>query len=74
MSDMNIVVYSYTAAVRGHHYYKQYWNSVENEELCCLHENFNFYDSFAVNTVRKNGETLGYLPNKLSRVKNVFFG
>ena len=32
----------------------------------------NFYDSFAVKTVRKNGETVGHLPRELSRV-TLFF-
>ena len=33
----------------------------------------NFYDSFAVKTVRKNGETVGHLPRELSRVTLFFW-
>ena len=52
------IVHSYTAAVRGIHYYKHFWKLIENEELPYLHEKFNFYDSFALKTVRKNGDWL----------------
>lgn len=50
------IVHSYTATVRGYHYYKHFWKPIENEELSCLHEKFSFYDSFAHKTVRKNGD------------------
>ena len=55
------VVHFYAAAVRGYHYYKQFWKPIKNEALSCLQEKFNFYDSFAVKTVRKNGEAVGHL-------------
>ena len=61
MPNMDIV-HSSAAVVTGYHDYKEFWKPVENEELCCLHEKFNFYDSFAVKTVHKNDETVGYLP------------
>ena len=60
-SDMDIV-HTYAAVVKGYHYYKQFWKPVENEELRCLHEKISFYDSFAVKTVHKNDEIVGYLP------------
>ena len=72
ISGMDIV-HSYTATVRGYHYSKQFWKSIENEELRCLHEKSNFYDSFAVNTVHKNDETVDHLPRQLSRVRFFFF-
>ena len=50
------IVHSYTTTVRGYHYYKHFWKPIENEELSCLHEKFSFYDSFALKTVRKNGD------------------
>ena len=64
------IVYCYTAAVRGYHYYKQFWKLVENEELHCYHEKYNLYDKFAIKTVHKNGETVGHLPREISRVTN----
>ena len=72
ISGMDIV-HSYTATVRGYHYSKQFWKSIENEELRCLHKKFNFYDSFAVKTVHKNDETVDHLPRQLSRVRFFFF-
>ena len=66
------IVHSFTAAVRGYYYYKQFWMPIENKELRCLHEKFNFHDSFAVKTVRKNGENVGHLLRKFSRV-TIFF-
>ena len=62
------IVHSHTATVRDYHYYKQFQKPIKNEQLRCLHEKFNFYDSFAVKTVRQNGETAGHLQRELSRV------
>ena len=59
MSDMDIV-HSYTAVVTGYHGYKQFWKPVENDSSAAYMKNF--YDSFAVKTVHKNDETVGYLP------------
>ena len=61
------IVHSYTAAVRGYHYYKQFWNLVENEELRCSHEKFNLYDKYAIKVIHENGKAVGHLPRKLSR-------
>ena len=67
------IVLSYTAAVRVYHHYKQLWKPIRNEELCSLHEKFSFYDSFAVKTVSKNGNTVGHFPRQLSWVTNFFW-
>ena len=67
------IVHCYTSPVRGYHYCKQFWRPIENEELRCLHEKFNFHDSFAVKTVRKDGENVGHLLRKLSRVTTFFW-
>ena len=66
------IVCSYTAAVRGYHYYKQFWKPVENEELHCYHEKYNLYDKFGIKTVHENGETVGHLPREISRVTKFF--
>jgi hypothetical protein len=66
------IVHSYTAAVRGFHYYKQFWKPVENEELRCFHEKFNLYDKFAIKVVREDDKTVGHLPRELSRVTKYF--
>ena len=62
------IVYSYTAAMRGYHYYKQFWNPVENEELPCGREKFNLCDKYAIKVIHENGKTAGHLPRELSRV------
>ena len=62
------IVYSYTAAMRGYHYYKQFWNPVENEELPCSREKFNLCDKYAIKVIHENGKTAGHLPRELSRV------
>ena len=66
------IVRSYTAAVRGYHYYKQFWNAVENEELRCSHEKFNLYDKYAIKVIHENGKTVGHLPRELSCVIKFF--
>ena len=58
------IVHFYTTTVRGYHCYKQFWKPIKNKELRCLHEKFNFYDSFAVKKVCKNGDTVGHLPRE----------
>ena len=63
------IVHSYTATVRGYHYYKQFWNPVKNEELRCSHEEFNLYD---IKVIHQNGKTVGHLPRELSRVTKLF--
>ena len=63
------IVHSYTAAVRGYHYYKQFWNPVKSEELRCSHEEFNLYD---IKVIHQNGKAVGHLPRELSRVTKFF--
>ena len=38
----------FTAAVRGFHYYRRFWQPKENEKLDCLYEPGNAFDRFAV--------------------------
>ena len=64
------IFHSYTAAVRGYHYYKQLWKPAENEELQCYHEKYNY--QFAIKTVQKNGETVGHLSREISQVTKFF--
>ena len=47
------IVHSYLAAMGGYHYYKHFWKPIENEQFCCLHEKFNFYDSFAADSTQE---------------------
>ena len=60
--------HSFTAAVRGFHYYRRFWRPKENEKLDCLHESGNAFDRFAIKTVNEKGEIVGHLPKEISRV------
>ena len=60
--------HSFTAAVRGFHYYRRFWRPKENEKLDCLHEPGNAFDHFAIKTVNEKGENVGHLPKEISRV------
>ena len=64
--------HTFTAAVRGYHYYRRFWQPKENEKLICLHEPGNAFDRFAIKTVSENGETVGHLPKEISRITNYF--
>ena len=64
--------YSFTAAVRGFHYYRKYWKPQENEKLHCTFEENNPYDRFAIKTVTADGKTVGHLPREISRVTKFF--
>ena len=63
--------YTFTAAVRGYHYYRKTWKPKENE-LRCLHEEGNPYDRFAIKTVTSEGTTVGHLPREISRITKFF--
>ena len=41
-------IFEFTAAVRGFHYYKAFWNPVTNQKLSCAHEENNPFDMFAI--------------------------
>lgn len=64
--------HTFTAAVRGYHYYRRFWQPKENEKLICLHEPGNAFDRFAIKTVSENGETVGHLPKEISRITKYF--
>lgn len=61
-------VFTFTAAVRGFHYYQKIWVPEVAEKLKCFHEVNNAFDIFAIKTVSENGITVGHLPREVSRV------
>ena len=65
-------VHTFTAAVRGFHYYRRFWRPKENEKLDCFYEPGNVFDQFAIKTVDERGETVGHLPKEISRVTKYF--
>eukprot|EP00111_Clytia_hemisphaerica_P018557 TCONS_00054890-protein len=65
--------YTFTAAVRGYHYYRRGWKPKENELLRCLfEENNDPYDRFAIKTMTSDGATVGHLPREISRITKFF--
>ena len=65
-------VYSFTAAVRGFHYYRKFWKPKENEKLDYSHEEHNPFDWSTVKTVTGDGMIVGQLPREISRIINFF--
>lgn len=57
--------------IRGHHVYKDMWGAGIGEELLCEREVGNIADVCAV-AVIKNGETVGHIPRKISRISSIF--
>ena len=49
-------VHTFTAAVKGFHYYRRFWRLKENEKLDCFYEPGNVFDQFAIKTVDERGE------------------
>ena len=64
--------HTFTAAVRGYHYYQRFWWPKEIEKLICLHEPRNAFHWFTVKTVSKNGEIVGRLPEEISGLTKYF--
>ena len=65
------VIVERNCCVRGYmyHVYKDFWKAVIDEELECKCTNSK--DRYAV-AVFKNGEIVGHLPRKISRVCSLF--
>ena len=45
-------IFEFTAAVRGYHYYREFWNPVPNQKLSCAHEENNPFDMFAIKVLK----------------------
>ena len=66
---MTFKTFQFTAAVRGFHYYKRFWNPEPEETLNCSHELNNPFDFFAIKVCSiSNDEIVGHLPMEISRV------
>ena len=63
--------YSKHLCVRGYHIYQAAWTATLGESLTCIREPQNSHDRYAV-AVQKNGQTIGHLPRKVSRVCSIF--
>ena len=61
--------FQFTSAVRGFHFYRQFWNPEPEQNLNCFHELNNPFDYFAIKIcpVSKD-DIVGHLPMEISRV------
>ena len=67
-TKMSLKLYKYLSAIRGY-YYRKYWQSVVEQELDCMHERYNPFDSFCYKAIKKTtGKTEGHLPMETLRV------
>ena len=61
--------FQFTSAVRGFHFYKQFWNPEPEQNLNCFHEFNNPFDYFAIKICPiSKGEIVGHLPMEISLV------
>ena len=64
-------LFEYASAVRGYHYYRQYWQPEESQTLDCAHKKDPF-DIFAIKIMDRNaGTTVEHLPIENSRAIKV---
>lgn len=63
--------YEIESCVRGYHVYKDIWIAQVGELLVCERDQYNVQDRYAV-SVKKDGNVIGHLPRKISRVCSVF--
>ena len=57
--------------IRGYHIYRDIWAAIIGEELGCIREPTNVHDRYAVAVV-KDGQIIGHLPRKLSKICSLF--
>ena len=63
--------YERACCVRGYHVYRYIWSAAVGEVLSCERQPTNSRDRYAV-VVKKDGEAIGHLPRKVSRVCSLF--
>ena len=66
IADMSVKSLEFTDAVLGFHVYRDIWLPYINETLKCLHELGNVYDTFAIESVKRN-MIVGHLSREISR-------
>ena len=59
--------FTFSAAIRGFHVYRQVWQPVEDERLVCTHETGNAFDLFSIKATNRHGVLSGHLPREISR-------
>ena len=64
-----INLFEFSSAVRGYHYYRNYWQPQTEQKLVCSQEKDNPYDFFAIKVaIIESGTMVGHLPMENSRV------
>ena len=62
-------LFKYASAVRGYHYYRQYWQPEESQTLDCAREKDNPFDIFAIKVMDRNSRaTNKFLLDRGARV------
>ena len=65
---MTVKLLEFASAIRGFHYYRNWWQPEVEEVLDCAHEADNQYDYFVIKTCqRTDGSIVGHLPTEISR-------
>ena len=68
-----VKIFEFTAAVRGYHHYRKYWNPEPEQVLNCYHERNNAFDRFAIKVCEIGNETpVGHLPMEIARATKFF--
>ena len=71
MAASSTATFTVESCIRGYHVYKSIWDATVGEELECARESANPADRYAV-AMKKNGETVGHVPKKMSRLCALF--
>jgi len=66
-------VFEFSCAVRGFHYYRDYFQPEPDQILNCYHERRNPYDRFVIKCcVADKEEAVGHMPMEISRPTKFF--
>ena len=71
MAASSGAAFTVVSCIRGYHVYKDIWDATVGEELECARESDNPEDRYAV-AMKKDGETVGHVPQTMSRLCGLF--
>ena len=69
-----VKTFEFTAAICGHHYYKNFWKPESHQVSNCYHKENNAFDRFAIMLceIGKGETAVGHLPMEILRVTKFF--
>ena len=65
------IMYSFSTAARGYHYYRRYWQPEIIQRLYLFNEKNNHFDSFAIKMCDTRGSIFGHVPMEISRITTI---